>query len=122
MSATGWEPDLSIYAMSARPEMHGGVSLPRVTPEFESVNVPGLYFAGALTHSKVVSGGGGRGARRRFMDKGRKGDIGRKNEGHILPRENITASSLFSSFSLSLLFGQPFDLLFLPSFCLSDPL
>ncbi len=52
VSATGWEPDLGIYAPSSRPEMHGGFSLPRITHEYESINVPGLYFAGAISHAK----------------------------------------------------------------------
>ena len=43
---------VNLFPFLKMPEMQGGVSLPRITREYESVNVPGLYFTGALSHSK----------------------------------------------------------------------
>lgn len=49
--ATGFRFDDSIFAAGCRPELAPGGRLPARTPEWESVNVPGLYFAGALAQA-----------------------------------------------------------------------
>ena len=49
--ATGFRFDDSIFASGCRPEMAPGGRLPARTPEWESANVPGLYFAGALAQA-----------------------------------------------------------------------
>jgi hypothetical protein len=60
----GWRHDTSIYdtgargrkpvdsTMSALPAMQPNGKYPVLTEEYESVNVPGLYFAGGLAHGK----------------------------------------------------------------------
>jgi thioredoxin reductase len=45
---TGFRFDASIFDPSCRPELVIGDRFPAQTPEWESVNVPGLYFAGTL--------------------------------------------------------------------------
>jgi thioredoxin reductase len=45
---TGFRFDPSIFDPSCRPELVIGDRFPAQTPEWESVNVPGLYFAGTL--------------------------------------------------------------------------
>jgi thioredoxin reductase len=45
---TGFRFDHSIFAPECRPELVIDGRFPAQTPEWESVNVPGLYFAGAL--------------------------------------------------------------------------
>jgi hypothetical protein len=45
---TGFRFDDSIFAPECRPEMVIDGRFPAQTPEWESVNVPGLYFAGTL--------------------------------------------------------------------------
>jgi thioredoxin reductase len=49
--ATGFRFDDSIFASGCRPELAPGGRFPARTPEWESVNVPGLYFAGKLTQA-----------------------------------------------------------------------
>lgn len=49
--ATGFRFDDSIFASGCRPELAPGGRLPARTPEWESVNVPGLYFAGTLAQA-----------------------------------------------------------------------
>ena len=46
--ATGFRFDDSIFASGCRPELAPGGRLPARTAEWESVNVPGLYFAGEI--------------------------------------------------------------------------
>ena len=41
----GWKHNTSIYSASARPRMQSTLKYPVMTSEYESVNVPGLYFA-----------------------------------------------------------------------------
>ena len=43
--------DDSLFAPECRPELVQGNRFPTQTPEWESVNVPGLYFAGTLTQA-----------------------------------------------------------------------
>ena len=50
--ATGWNHNVSIYDKSASPLLQSNGKFARMTHEYESVNVPGLYFAGSLTHGK----------------------------------------------------------------------
>ncbi|WP_433046454.1 NAD(P)-binding domain-containing protein [Dactylosporangium sp. CS-033363] len=50
--ATGFRFDASIFAASARPRLVIDDRFPEQTPAFESVNVPGLYFAGTLTQQR----------------------------------------------------------------------
>eukprot|EP01065_Artemidia_motanka_P020266 TRINITY_DN24289_c0_g1_i1.p1 TRINITY_DN24289_c0_g1~~TRINITY_DN24289_c0_g1_i1.p1 ORF type:complete len:638 (+),score=164.14 TRINITY_DN24289_c0_g1_i1:43-1956(+) len=49
---TGWRPDWSIYDVSATPDTTADSRFPRVTTAYESVNVAGMYFAGALAHGR----------------------------------------------------------------------
>ncbi|MEU4164707.1 NAD(P)-binding domain-containing protein [Actinoplanes sp. NPDC026670] len=50
--ATGFQFDASIFDESARPELAINDRFPAQTPAFESVNVPGLYFAGTLSQQR----------------------------------------------------------------------
>jgi thioredoxin reductase len=49
---TGFRFDASIFAESARPELAINDRFPAQTSAFESVNVPGLYFAGTLSQQR----------------------------------------------------------------------
>jgi thioredoxin reductase len=48
----GFRMDASIFADGCRPELVIDDRFPALTAEWESVNVPGLYFAGTLTQSR----------------------------------------------------------------------
>ena len=50
--AMGWRHNTSLYASSARPRLQHQRKYPQMTHEYESVNVPGMYFAGTLAHGK----------------------------------------------------------------------
>jgi thioredoxin reductase len=52
ITCTGFRMDASIFAADCRPELTINDRLPALTAEWESVNVPGLYFAGTLTQSR----------------------------------------------------------------------
>jgi len=52
IACTGFRLDDSIFADGTRPELTIRDRLPALTAEWESVNVPGLYFAGTLTQSR----------------------------------------------------------------------
>ena len=52
IAATGFAFDPSIFDEPARPELAINDRFPAQTPAFESVNVPGLYFAGTLTQQR----------------------------------------------------------------------
>lgn len=52
LACTGFRLDDSIFAPDTRPELTIRDRLPALTAEWESVNVPGLYFAGTLTQSR----------------------------------------------------------------------
>lgn len=49
---TGFKGDYSIFDATCKPELTIKDKYPLLTAEWESANVPGLYFAGALTHSR----------------------------------------------------------------------
>jgi thioredoxin reductase len=49
---TGFRFDSSIFADDCRPDLTLGDRLPAQTPEWESTNVPGLYFAGTLMQAR----------------------------------------------------------------------
>jgi len=49
INCTGWRPNYDMYDASIKP--HVRLNMPEITPEFESVNVSNLYFAGALMHN-----------------------------------------------------------------------
>ncbi|WP_327580682.1 NAD(P)-binding domain-containing protein [Nonomuraea sp. NBC_00507] len=49
---TGFRFDASIFADDCRPELVINNRFPALTPAYESVNVPGLYFAGTITQSR----------------------------------------------------------------------
>lgn len=59
IACTGFRFDSSIFHGAARPEMTSCGRFPAQTCEWESVNVPGLFFAGTLTqardHKKYMS-------------------------------------------------------------------
>ncbi|WP_432868789.1 NAD(P)-binding domain-containing protein [Microbispora rosea] len=48
---TGFRFDASIFSPECRPELTIGDRFPALTPAYESVNVPGLHFAGTITQS-----------------------------------------------------------------------
>eukprot|EP01051_Picozoa_sp_SAG22_P004212 SAG22_NODE_220_length_14862_cov_73.769424_3_plen_864_part_00 len=50
--ATGWHHNTSIYSKDNSPALQSNGKFARMTHEYESVNVPGLYFAGSLAHGK----------------------------------------------------------------------
>ena len=56
----GWRHQLKIYSDSTTPKMQYNGKYPIMTSEYESINVPGMYFAGQLGHGKdhLKSAGG----------------------------------------------------------------
>jgi thioredoxin reductase len=52
IACTGFRMDASIFADDCMPDLTINDRFPALTPEWESVNVPGLYFAGTLTQSR----------------------------------------------------------------------
>jgi thioredoxin reductase len=52
ITCTGFRMDPGIFAEDCRPELTINDRFPALTAEWESVNVPGLYFAGTLTQSR----------------------------------------------------------------------
>jgi thioredoxin reductase len=52
IACTGFRFDPSIFDDSARPRLTINDRFPEQTPEWESVNVPGLYFAGTLSQQR----------------------------------------------------------------------
>lgn len=51
LRCTGFRFDASIFDESCRPTMRHCGRLPQMTPAFESINVPDLFFAGVLTQA-----------------------------------------------------------------------
>jgi thioredoxin reductase len=52
ITCTGFKMDASIFADDCAPALTINDRFPALTPEWESINVPGLYFAGTLTQSR----------------------------------------------------------------------
>ncbi|WP_239160521.1 NAD(P)-binding domain-containing protein [Virgisporangium ochraceum] len=52
LACTGFRFDASVFDDTARPRLVINDRFPEQTPAFESVNVPGLYFAGTLTQQR----------------------------------------------------------------------
>jgi isopentenyl diphosphate isomerase/L-lactate dehydrogenase-like FMN-dependent dehydrogenase/thioredoxin reductase len=52
IACTGFRMDASIFADTCRPELTIRNRFPALTHEWESVNVPDLYFAGTITQSR----------------------------------------------------------------------
>jgi thioredoxin reductase len=52
ITCTGFRMDTAIFDGDCRPELTIEDRFPALTAEWESVNVPGLYFAGTLTQSR----------------------------------------------------------------------
>jgi thioredoxin reductase len=52
ITCTGFRMDASIFDGDCRPELTIDDRFPALSAEWESVNVPGLYFAGTLTQSR----------------------------------------------------------------------
>jgi thioredoxin reductase len=52
ITCTGFRMDSSVFADGCRPALTIDDRFPALTAEWESVNVPGLYFAGTLTQSR----------------------------------------------------------------------
>ena len=50
--AMGWRHNISLYARSVRPRLQSQRKYPQLTPEYESTNVPGMFFCGTLAHGK----------------------------------------------------------------------
>jgi hypothetical protein len=60
ISCSGWQFEDSPFDRDVRPQFFANKKHPAITPKYESVNVPGLYFAGNLMHAhdfKKSSGG-----------------------------------------------------------------
>lgn len=51
IACLGWRFDTSIFNDATLPRMKTD-QYPLLTPEYESINVPGLFFAGTLMHSR----------------------------------------------------------------------
>lgn len=54
---TGWKHNMTVYHPSARPLMQSNGKFPRMNANYESVNVPGMYFAGTYSHGKDLKRG-----------------------------------------------------------------
>jgi thioredoxin reductase len=52
ITCTGFAMDASIFDATCRPELTINNRFPALTAEWESINVPGLYFVGTLTQSR----------------------------------------------------------------------
>lgn len=52
IACTGFKLDATIFAPDCAPELSVNGRLPALTPQWESVNVAGLFFAGTLTQSR----------------------------------------------------------------------
>ncbi|GAA2632626.1 NAD(P)-binding domain-containing protein [Paractinoplanes durhamensis] len=52
IACTGFAFDASVFDASCRPELAINDRFPAQTPAYESVNVPGLYFAGTVTQQR----------------------------------------------------------------------
>ena len=48
----GWSQHLGIFAADTQPLMQANEKFAVMTNEYESINVPGMYFAGELSHGK----------------------------------------------------------------------
>ena len=48
----GWKHQTNLYTKDTAPLMQANGKYPVMTSEYESVNVPGMYFAGQLGHGK----------------------------------------------------------------------
>lgn len=48
----GFRFDTSVFDDTCRPGLHFSGRFPELTPAYESVNVPGMYFAGTITQSR----------------------------------------------------------------------
>lgn len=54
---TGWKHNMTVYHPTARPLMQSNRKFPRMNADYESVNVPGMYFAGTYSHGKDLKRG-----------------------------------------------------------------
>ncbi|WP_066372065.1 NAD(P)-binding domain-containing protein [Herbidospora mongoliensis] len=48
----GFRFDTGVFDDTCRPDLHFSGRFPELTPAYESVNVPGMYFAGTITQSR----------------------------------------------------------------------
>ncbi len=48
----GFRFDTAVFDDTCRPDLHVSGRFPELTPAYESVNVPGMYFAGTITQSR----------------------------------------------------------------------
>lgn len=51
ISCPGWQFDPAPFADDVKPVMNSKGKFPAITPRYESVSTPGLFFAGSLMHS-----------------------------------------------------------------------
>jgi hypothetical protein len=54
---TGWKHNMTVYHPTARPLLQSNRKFPRMNADYESVNVPGMYFAGTYSHGKDLKRG-----------------------------------------------------------------
>lgn len=52
ITCTGFRFDTSLFSERCQPELAHNGKFPAMSPSWESTNIPGLYFAGVLTHSR----------------------------------------------------------------------
>ena len=52
IACTGFKMDSSVFDPGCMPTLTVNGRFPALTPEWESINIPGLYFAGTLTQSR----------------------------------------------------------------------
>ena len=50
--AMGWRHNTTLYEPSVKPKLQSQRKYPQMTPEYESENVPGMFFCGTLAHGK----------------------------------------------------------------------
>lgn len=91
IACTGFQMDLTIFDASCRPELALNGRLPALTSEWESVNVPDLYFAGTLTRigAKEHSGAFLHGLR--YCIRALRRMLDRKYEGVEWPYQELQA-------------------------------
>ncbi|HEU5159414.1 MAG TPA: NAD(P)-binding domain-containing protein [Streptosporangiaceae bacterium] len=94
IACTGFQMDPSIFDPSCRPEPALNGRLPALTSEWESVNVPDLYFAGALARVGAGADRGGSAVHGlRYCMRALRRMLDRKYEGIEWPYRELSADA-----------------------------
>jgi thioredoxin reductase len=94
IACTGFQLDTTIFDPSCRPDPALNGRLPALTSEWESVNVPDLYFTGALTQVGGARAGGGAFAEgMRYCARALRRMLDRKYEGIEWPSRDFPADA-----------------------------